>query len=258
MPNLKIDTFAYSNRWRHVHPGEKGLLVLSCLTAALLSRTVLIPLVIAVAMSSMTVLGAGIPCREYLRLAALPALFLFWSCLALAVSFTGGDLPLAHFPALSLTIGLSRQGMGQAQLALTRSLGATFSLLFLALTTPMTEIMALLRSLGTPRLLIELMTITYRQIFIFLEIAGQIRSAQEARLGYSSARNAMKSLAAMAGNILLSTLTRARHNHQGLLARGYGDELLFLSPRRSWNVFNLIGASAAGLVLIVSALAIRP
>lgn len=255
---MHIDTFAYSNRWRRVHPGEKSILALCCLTASLLSRTVLIPLIIAAAMACMTIMGAGIPWRNYLRIAILPAAFLIWSCLALAVSFSGGDLPLAHFPALQLTISFSRQGINQAELALARSLGATLSLLFLALTTPMTEIMGLLRVIGTPKLLIELMTITYRQIFIFLEIAGQIRAAQEARLGYASTGKAMRSLAGMAANILLGTLTRARRNHLGLLARGYGDELLFLSPRHSLSTRNLVGACTAGIILIALALAIHP
>ncbi|MBC7963371.1 MAG: cobalt ECF transporter T component CbiQ [Steroidobacteraceae bacterium] len=254
---MHIDTFAYSNRWRRVHPGEKAIFALCCLTAALLSRTVLIPLIIAALMAAMTIMGAGIPWRGYLRIAILPAAFLIWSCLALAVSFSGGELPLAHFPALQLDISFSRQGINQAELALARSLGATLSLLFLALTTPMTEIMGLLRSIGTPKLFIELMTITYRQIFIFLDMAGQIRAAQEARLGYASAGKAIRSMAGMAGNILLRTLTRARHNHQALLARGYGDELLFLSPRRNWSTPNLLAAGSAGIILIALALAIH-
>lgn len=255
---MRIDTYAYSNRWRQIHPGEKGLFTLLCLTAALLSRTAMVPFGIATAMAVMTMAGAGIPWREYLRLTVLPALFLLWSCLALTVSFSGGEIPVADLPALHLTISLSRQGIAQAELALARSLGASLSLLFLALTTPMTEIMGLLRSIGTPRLLVELMTIAYRQIFVFLEITRQIRAAQEARLGYASTRLAMKSLAGLAGNILLRSLSRARQNHQGLLARGYDSELLFLSPRHPWSLRNLVGAAGLGMALITLALAIKP
>ncbi|OGU15881.1 MAG: cobalt ECF transporter T component CbiQ [Geobacteraceae bacterium GWC2_53_11] len=255
---MYIDTYAYSNRWRKVHPGEKGLFALLCLTSALLSRTALLPLAVAAITITMTVLGAGIPWRNYLRLALLPALFLLWSCLALAVSFSGGEIHLAEIPFLHLTISLSRQGIDQAELALARSLGASLSLLFLALTTPMTEIMGLLRSLGAPRLMIELMTIAYRQIFVFLEITGQIRAAQEARLGYASPRLAMKSLAGLTGNILLRSLSRARQNHQALLARGYDSKLRFLSPPHNWSPRNLAAAVAAGITLNILALAIHP
>lgn len=255
---MRIDTYAYSNRWRNVHPAEKGLFALFCLTAALLSRTSLVPLGISAAIAIVTVAGAGIPWREYLRLTIIPAIFMLWSCLALAISFSGEGVPLVDLPALHLTISLSQQGMVTAELALARSLGAFLSLLFLALTTPMTEIMGLLRSLGIPGLLIELMTIAYRQIFVFLEITHQIRAAQEARLGYASTRLAMKSLAGLAGNILLRSLCQARQNHQGLLARGYDSELLFLSPRHPRSIRNLIGAAGMGIALITLALIIKP
>lgn len=255
---MHIDTHAYSNRWRRVHPAEKGLFALLCLTSALLSRTVLLPLVIAAVTIIMTVAGAGIPWRSYLRIALIPALFLLWSCLALAISFSGGEIHLATIPFLHQTVSLSRQGIGQAELALARSLGASLSLLFLALTTPMTEIMGLLRSLRVPRLLIELMTIAYRQIFVFLEISGQIRAAQEARLGYASPRLAMKSLAGLTGNILLRSLSLAKQNHQALLARGYDSELRFLSPAHHRSPRNLAAAVTAGIALNILALVIQP
>jgi cobalt/nickel transport system permease protein len=255
---VRIDTFAYSNRWRQIHPGEKGLFALLCLAAALFSKTTLIPGCIAALMAGMTVPGAGIPWRDYLRTALIPASFLIWSCLALAISFSGGEYQLAQFPLLNLQLSVSRQGLDQAELAFARSLAATLSLLFLAFTTPMTEIMGLLRSLGAPQLLVELMTIAYRQIFVFLEIAGQIRAAQEVRLGYSSFRRSLTSVGGLAGNILLRSLNRARQNHQGLLARGYDTELLFLSPRHARSLRNLLGAAGAGAALIILALTIRP
>ena len=255
---MRIDTFAYSNRWRNLHPGEKGLFALLSLIASLLSSSALVPLLVAAVMAAATLLGARIPWREYLRLAALPAIFLLWSCLLLAVSFSGGDILLVKFPPLHLTVSLSHSGIERGELALARSMGATLSLLFLALSTPMTEIMALLKTLGIPKLLIELMTITYRQLFIFMEIAGQIRAAQEARLGYASNGSTMKSLGGLSGNILMRSLSRARGNHQGLLARGYDSEILFLSPPRSLSPFNLIGGGVFGTTLIILALTIKP
>jgi energy-coupling factor transporter transmembrane protein EcfT len=68
----------------------------------------------------------------------------------------------------------------------------------------------------------------------------------------------MKSLAGMTGSILLRSLSRARQNHQALLARGYDSELLFLSPRHRWSLRNMIGAAGAGAVMILLSLAIRP
>lgn len=254
---MRIDSYAHSNRWRQIHPGAKGLLVLGALIAALLSRHPGIPLLIALSMSGLTLGGAGIPGRGYLRLLLAPLAFLGWSSFLLLVTFTPTS-PLLHLPGIALTIGLNRDELPLAQLVFSRSLGALCSLLFLALTTPLSEIAGLLRQLGIPRLFVELMVIAYRQVFILLDAFSQIRTAQEARLGYSSLRRAWRSAGELAGNILIKTIVRARHNHQALLARGYDNELRFLSPKRSCSPWHLLAAGTASLLLILLAWQVQP
>ncbi|MBE0503075.1 MAG: cobalt ECF transporter T component CbiQ [Desulfuromonadales bacterium] len=241
---MRIDSYAHGNRWRQIHPGSKGLLVLFSLIAALLSRHPAIPLLIALIMSGLILLGAGIPWRGYLRLLALPLAFLLWSCLLLLVTFS--------------PIGLNRSELPLVQLVLSRSLGALCTLLFFALTTPLSEIAGLLRTIGVPRLFVELMVIAYRQIFILLDAFSQIRTAQEARLGYRSFKVSWRSAAELAGNILIKTVVRARHNHQALLARGYDQELRFLSPQRHLSRWHLFGAATLGSFFILLAWQVQP
>lgn len=255
---MRIDSYAYANRWRQIHPGAKGLLVLLSLIAALVSRHPAIPLLIALSMSSLTLFGAGIPWHGYLRLLALPFIFLCWSTFLLTVTVATTPSPLLHLPWTDLTIGLNKNEIPMAQLVFFRSLGALCSLLFFALTTPLTELAGLLRKLGTPRLFVELMIISYRQIFILLEAFTQIRSAQEVRLGYSSLRLAWRSTGELAGNILIKTVVRARNNHQALLARGYDNELRYLSPKRPCSTRHLLSAGALGLLFILLAWRIQP
>ena len=255
---MRIDSYAHGNRWRQIHPGVKGLLVLFSLIAALLSRHPAIPLLIALCMSGLTLLGAGIPWRGYLRLLAVPLAFLVWSSLLLLVTFAPTSLPLLQLPASALTIGLNRSELPLVQLVLSRSLGALCTLLFFALTTPLSEIAGLLRTLGLPRLFVELMVIAYRQVFILLDTFSQIRQAQEARLGYRSFKVSWRSAAELAGNILIKTVVRARHNHQALLARGYDQELLFLSPQRHLSRWHLFGAGTLGSFFILLAWQVQP
>ena len=255
---MRIDSYAHANRWRQIHPGTKGLLVLGALIAALLSRHPGIPLLIALSMSALTLCAAGIPWRGYLRLLAAPVVFLCWSSLLLLVTFATTSSPLLHLPWVELTIGLNRNEIPLAQLVFSRSLGALCSLLLLALTTPLSEIAGLLRQLGVPRLFVELMVIAYRQVFILLDAFTQIRTAQEARLGYSSLRVAWRSAGGLAGNILIKTVVRARHNHQALLARGYDSDLCFLSPKRSCSPWHLLGAATTGILFILLAWRVQP
>jgi len=241
---VRIDSYAHGNRWRKIHPGVKGLLVLFSLIAALLSRHPAIPLLIALIMSGLILLCAGIPWRGYLRLLALPLTFLLWSSFLLLVTFS--------------PVGLNPSEIPLVQLVLSRSLGSLCTLLFFALTTPLGEIAGLLRTLGVPRLFVELMVIAYRQIFILLDAFSQIRTAQEARLGYRSFKVSWRSAAELAGNILIKTVVRARHNHQALLARGYDHELRFLSPQRHLSRWHLFGAATLGSFFILLAWQVQP
>jgi cobalt/nickel transport system permease protein len=255
---VRIDTYAHANRWRHIHPGAKGLLVLGALIAALLSRHPAIPLLITLIMSGLTLYGARIPWRGYVRVLMAPLAFLLWSCLLLLATFAPTSIPLLHLPWVDLTIGLNSNEISLAQLVFSRSLGALCSLLFLALTTPLSEIAGLLRGLGAPRLFVELMVIAYRQVFILLEAFTQIRTAQEARLGYASLRVAWRSAGVLAGNILIKTVVRARHNHLALVARGYDSELRVLSPPRYFSPWHLLGAGTLGILFLALAWQVQP
>lgn len=251
---MLLDSYAYSNQWRHFHPAEKGLLTLICLVAVLVSRSVTMPLVILALMSGLILFGAGIPLRAYLRLLSVPLAFLLIGTSTLAISFSGGEIPLGELPLLHLPLTLSHAGIDQAAMALSRSLGAVSCLYFLALTTPMTEIIGLLRKLRVPALLLELMLLAYRHIFIFLENVRQVRLAQAARLGYSSVGNGWRSLAAVGGNLLLRTFRRSRQLHQSLLARGYDDELRYLEEEHVWSLRNLVGGVSIGLLALTLAI----
>lgn len=255
---MRIDSYAHGNRWRQIHPGVKGLFVLLSLMAVLLSQHPGIPLLISLIMSGLTILGAGIPWRGYLRLLIAPLFFLLWSSLLLLVTISPTTLPVFSLPWTDLTIGLNCNDLPVAQLVLSRSLGALCCLLLLALTTPLSEIAGLLRALGVPRTFVELMVISYRQTFILLAAFSQIRMAQEARLGYRSFKVSWRSASELAGNILIKTIVRARHNHQALVARGYSNELLTLCPQRSCPAHHLLGAGSLGLLFLCLAFKVQP
>ena len=250
---MLLDSYAYNNRWRHVHPAEKGLLAIICLLATLASRSVAVPIIILVLMSGLILFGARIPLRVYLRLLTVPLAFLLIGTSTLAVSFSGGEIPLGELPLVHLPLALSYAGIDQAIMAMARALGAVSCLYLLALTTPMTEIIGLLRRLRVPELFLELMLLAYRHIFIFLENVRQIRLAQSSRLGYSSVVNAWRSLAVLGGNLLLRTFRRSQQLHQSLLARGYDDELRYLEEQYAWSPRNLLCGGTIGLLALTLA-----
>jgi len=249
-----LDGFAYGNRWRYLNPAEKGLLAGLALAAALAARSPLTAGVVFACMAALTVGGAGIPLLAYLRLLLLPAGFLLAGVASLVISFGGGDIPLGTLPGVGLSVFLSKAGLAQASLVLARSLGAVAALYFLALTTPMTEIIGLLRRLRVPALLLELMVLAYRQIFVFLQIAREMRVAQASRLGYATTGNSFRSLATLGANLYLRAHHRSKLLHRSLVCRGYEDDLCWLERDYPRSTRNLLLATAVGGGLLALAL----
>jgi cobalt/nickel transport system permease protein len=254
---MLLDRYAYSNRWRLVHPAVKGVFAGLGLVAALAAANPLVPLLVMMVMAGAALGGARIPVAAYLRLLLAPAGFLLVGVVSLAVSLGSGDLPLVSLPAVGVTLGVSHEGVRQAGLVLARALGAVTCLYLLALTTPLTEVVGLLRRLGAPRLLLELMVLAYRQLFSLLQVAGEMTVAQQSRLGYASLGNSRRSLAALAANLYLLTHQRSRQLFHALLARGYEDELLWLERDIPLPAGQLALATATGGVLVALALLVR-
>lgn len=253
---MLLDAYAYGNRWRSLHPVEKGLLTGLALTAALAAQSPLPALAVFACMSALTVAGAGIPLPVYLRFLRLPAGFLLAGVASLALSFAGGELLLGTLPG-GLPVSVSKAGLMQAALALSRALGAVAALFFLALTTPMTEIIGLLRRLRVPALLLELMVLAYRQLFVLLEISREMRVAQAARLGYSDAGNSFRSLANLGANLFLRAHQRSRLLHRSLVSRGYEDDLRWLERDYPRSRRNQLLAAVLGSLMVMLSLLVR-
>ncbi len=174
-----------------------------------------------------TVRGAGVPARALLNVLAAPAAFLVAGVPFLAVS--------VHF-ADGLGLYWSPDGLRLALDTTVRALAAVSCLAFLTLTTPLTDLIALLRRLGIPAGLIELILLVYRLIFVFAERALTGRRAQTARLGYVRFDRSLRSVGGLASNLFQRALHQARRMEIGLAARGYTGELRVLGSERalSW------------------------
>ncbi|MHB9144482.1 MAG: cobalt ECF transporter T component CbiQ [Symbiobacteriia bacterium] len=238
-----IDAHAYANRWRRRHPLEK-----LALSGGMLLLSLVLPpypgaVVVFVVMALFTVLGAGIPSGFYVKLLLLPLGFALTSTAALAVSVAVG-------PGTAWHVAFSPAGARVAYDLLLRSLGAVSSLYFLALTTPMVDLLSILRRWGLPAFLLDVMLLTYRFLFVLTDIAGATRTAQASRLGYGSPRLAYRSLGLLVASLFGRVLDRARRLEYGLAARGYEGNLNVLPSEQALSVSSLGGIAALELAVI--------
>ena len=244
---MLIEHCAYTNRWRFVSPAAKAMFCLGGFVAAFTASQATAAALVAALIVVLTLAGAGIPLASYLRIALPPLGFLLLGCLSLAYSLdmnsTNGKLAI-HW----LVDGWSPLG----QLA-ARSLGALTALLFLALTTPMLDLIALLRRLKVPEVLLEIMVLCYRMLFVFSEALHNTQTAQAARLGYATPGLALRSLGSLTANLTLQIWQRSRDLHLAAQSRNNDGPLRFLEPEYANSRRDVWIAALGGAALIACA-----
>ena len=83
-----------------------------------------------------------------------------------------------------------------------------------------------------PALLIELMMLIYRFIFLLLETASAIMTAQESRLGNRDYRTKIRSFGAMASALFVQSIRRSNALYDALESRCYDGTIRVLSQEQ--------------------------
>lgn len=239
---MLIEQAAYGNRWRRVSPAAKGAFALAGLIAAFAAPTPQAAASVAALLAGVACLGAGVAPSLYLRVATPATGFLALSALSLLVSLDS-DLSWRWAP----------EAWPQVATLSSRSLAALAALLGLVLTTPLPDLLGLLRRLRCPDVLLDLMVLCYRMLFVFSAALHDTATAQHARLGYASTRLAWRSIGRLAANLAVQIWQRAHALHQAAQARNGDGALRFLSPVFAHARRDTLLAALAGGLLIVAA-----
>jgi cobalt/nickel transport system permease protein len=233
-----VDRSAHLNRWRRRPLAEKSLLALGMLVLAVSLPPFPAAVMIAAGMTVAALAGARVPARVWLGCASAPVGFMLTGAVVLVVQFDGRGF------------SLSPAGLAAAGGLIARSLAGLSCLLFLALTTPATDLMAGLRRIGVPAEIVEIALLMYRFIFLIADEAFAMNAAQAARLGHATRWRRLRSLGLLLASLLPRALDRARRLETGLAARGWQGEMRVLAdrPALSWPILGLI-AAAEGLTV---------
>jgi cobalt/nickel transport system permease protein len=186
---------------------------------------------------------------RYLRIAAPALFFLLASGLSLAVSL---DFSMASPTGTSLYLAISE--LPRIAHVCCRSLACLAALLFMTLTTPLTDIISLLRRCHVPDTLLDLMTLCYRTLFVLSEVTRETMVAQSARLGYSTVRISLRSLGGMIANLALQVWQRSQALHLAAQARNNDGALRFLESSYPGAPRSISIATAAGGIMIALSL----
>lgn len=250
---LTIDRYAYINKLAAVHPLEKITFTFLMLLSTLLLKDIYLSLITFFVMSAFIILVAQIPASYYVKLLLLPSFFLITSLATILLSFAPHEVALP--PHVWSTTFLQWQlFIGKASLHIAYQLFFTVlasisCLYFLILTTPIQAICSMLRKARLPLLFIELVELTYRFIFMFIESMQKIHVAQQARLGYTQPMQALRSTGLLVTSLFVDLLKRSKELNNAMQARG--GEFVYWEENKQYSKNNWMMLGAVFVSLIV-------
>jgi cobalt/nickel transport system permease protein len=255
---LNIDKYAYASKLKEQNPLEKISFALLTLCVCLWANSILLSLVVLLIMVWVSVRKGRIPLSFFLKLMLLPMFFLILGVLMIALQISDNPTRfILSVPVFGTFLGFSQAGTETAIRLLFRALGAVSCLYYLALNTPMVDLLSALRKLKFPQLLLELMSLIYRFIFVLMETAETIYTAQNSRLGYSGLRAGYHSLGALVSTLFIRAYKRSEEIYTAMEARGYDGEIIVLEEPFPYSWMGFLPAVLINIILILTVLLVR-
>lgn len=212
------------------------------------SYVVLLAAILALAVSAR--LGVGFTLTR--GLIAAP-----FALAALPLVFSTPGAPLGSLRLGPLALDATVPGLERFLSVLAKSyLSVQFAILLTA-TTRFTELLAAMRALRVPRLLVAVFGLMWRYMFLFVHEVNRLRIARDARsadIGPKSGGTLAwraRVTGGMVGNLFVRGYERSERVYQAMLARGYDGEVRTLPMGRlSASQYGILAGSMAILAFL--------
>ena len=247
---ISLDKVAYTSKLLKNNPSEKLLFSILTLFSCIFFNNILVSLIVLFIMYlSVTYLG-GIENRLFFKLMSIPLIFLIIGVLTIIiVKLKPNQETLFKITIFSSEYGITSKTFMQGLTLMLKSLAAVSCLYFLILTTPVLDIFYCLEKLKLPKLLVEIISLVYRYIFLFIDVAQMIYISQDARLGYSTLKSSFNSSGRLVSSLFLTALKQANESFVCLEARCYTGELEFIDKSYISSKRNIVLILSIHIVL---------
>jgi cobalt/nickel transport system permease protein len=227
-----LEDIAQNNGLREVNTWLKLIAGLGAIILCLVSTSFLPPLFIAVVLTAAILVLGRVDIGTYTELFIVPIWFAGMSVAGIILISGGADIfwKWDILPWLSLSV--TRESINQGVFVFCRVIGGMSAMIFIALTTPMTDIFIVLRQCRVPDVVIDLMMIIYRTIFFLLDQVIQIYQAQVMRLGYSGYRESLYSFSTLCGAAFIASWDAGEDLIRAMDSRCYDGKFALMGETR--------------------------
>ncbi|MBS4535472.1 cobalt ECF transporter T component CbiQ [Clostridium sp. D2Q-14] len=219
---LIIDKYSYTNNLKDYSPIAKFYFAIGLMLLAMIID--IKELYISVFLLNFLIITvlAKISVKKYIKILSIPMLFLILGIVPVFISLSKDSNNFIFVVNIwDIYIGITEEGINSSQILLLRALSSVSCTFFLILTTPMNDLIYVLKKHKLPNIVIEMMVLIYRFIFILLDETINIIVAQKLKLGYMDIRKSYKSISALIASLFIRVMNRYESLQYSLDARGF-------------------------------------
>ncbi len=241
--NCFSDNFNKKNFLSRIDARVKLVVTLALIIMVLSYKGIMFPLIVA-GISFILCLRMRIPFR-ILALRIAQPFFIALVVLMLKTFFSGSEV-MFSLNVLGLEIVGHRDGLMEGIKIVSRIMGGVSLVVALGFATPFIEFVAALSWLRVPKAFIEVMMFAYRYLFLFIDDANTIYSAQKNRLGYVGVRKGLHSFGVLTGSLVLRGFDQSQKTADAMMQRGYTGDM----PLLKGEPLRVVELAAAAAVVI--------
>lgn len=251
-----LENIAQNNGLREVNTYIKLAAGSGAIVLCLLATGYAAPLVIALILACAILFLAKVDAKTYAELFFTPLSFALVSAVVI-VLISGGETSYWNWsPVPSFSLSISRESINYGIFILCRVIGCISALCFISLTTPMTDLFAVMHRCRIPECVIDLAMVIYRTIFSLIDQVRLIYNAQVMRLGYSGWQESVISFSSLCGAAFIASWDSGNDMIRAMDARCYAGKFATLGENRPVELFPLLACmmflSAGAAAVIVS------
>ena len=166
--------------------------------------------------------------------------------------------PDAHLGPFSLpdSIYITRQGVNSAVIFTMRVATCVSAVVLLFLTTPHQVLFKSLRTVGVPKIYVFTLEMTYRYIFLLMDLVREMYVSKKARTIRSrSMFEEQKWVGGRIGYTLIKSLDTSEKVHAAMMSRGYNGDVKIMQEfkmRKRDYIFGAIAISMSVVLVLIS------
>lgn len=246
-----IENLSNHSALGRIHPGPKLIFAVSLIIFLVALKSMAISAIVLLCSIGFFLKFGRPSLHSYLDLMTGPLIFILMSTIGIILSVAKNPTSPTALKIFNLYFSISPESQIQAIRLSLVSLASVSSLINLAITTPIGDVIYFMRKIKCPKVFIEITYLIYRYIFTLSKLLASMQNSANSRLGFVSYKRSLETAKMIANRLFNKSMRMALNSYSAMESRLYDGDINFLERTYARSIFSyLAGGFFAFLILI--------